>query len=370
MPEILRSGETSFSQAGTIVLASYLGFVAATLASGVLADIFGNRGILWLAAVCLCVGGLGIGLANSYAALILFMAFIGLGLGAIELGANGLMVELHSQSRARYLNLLATFHGCGSLLVPLYAATLLQRGTTWQQVYFSSLLLALPLLVLFRPRSRLGSVTCTNEKGASPARSARAPWQWRATYRAAFYGRMRHYYLLIAAYVAVELSVAAWLMEFLQQERGMSVGGSSIYLSSFFVLLMLGRLLGALVVERTEYTLAIFIALVGTAACLAAGLFGTRSLAFMLPLSGFFMSIVFPTVTAAVTKLHVDKLGTILGILFAWGGLGGAVGPWVVGLVSQAAGLKLGLATSLLFVALASIALLSLRNSAVEATSR
>lgn len=357
LPEMLRSAEFTYSQGGTIILAGYLGFIAATLSTGIMADMISNRSVLLLAAVCLCIGSIGIGTTSSYLALVLFMGITGLGLGAIELGANGLMVELHSESRGRYLNLLATFHGVGSLLVPLYAAALIELGNHWQRVYFSSILLALPLLVLFGSswRERATEVHSRAKLASAEDLAGR-----KSLLRAAFTKRMLGYYVLIAAYVAVELSIAAWLMEFLQQERGMSVGASSFYLSSFFVLLMLGRLLGAWIVEHLDYTVAVSIALVGTSLCITGGLFGPDAMVVLLSVSGFFMSIVFPTVTAAVTKLHLEKVGTILGILFACGGLGGALGPWIVGLVSERAGLKLGLASTLAyaFVALAALACL------------
>ncbi|MGN6547946.1 MAG: MFS transporter [Aureliella sp.] len=407
LPELLRSGQYTYSQGGTIVLAAYVGFILATLVTGVMADVISNRSVLLLAGVCLCVGSLGIGTTHSYPALIALMGVIGLGLGAIELGANGLMVELHRENRGRYLNLLSTCHGIGSLLVPLYAAALIDLGSTWQQVYFSSIFLGLPLLILFWPsrgvalampvallrslvRSRPqahsngepfskssgsgqmgwhwkalpGLLTlqlrsrrhwhsqCHTQQFPTPKSAGEAltdtRWNWAALLRMGFSRQMNLYYVLIAAYVAVELSVAAWLMEFLQQDRSMTVATSSLYLSTFFILLMLGRLLGAFVVEHLNYITAVFFALAGAAACIAGGLFGPDALVVLLPLSGFFMSIVFPTVTAAVSKLHMEKTGTILGILFACGGLGGALGLWIVGVASEAAGLKLGLASTLL----------------------
>src|SRR5687768_199340 len=95
LPELLRGGEYSYSQGGTIIFAAYLGFILATLVTGVIADVVSNRSVLFLAAICLCIGSIGIGTTSSYLGLILFMALTGIGLGAIELGANGLMVELH-----------------------------------------------------------------------------------------------------------------------------------------------------------------------------------------------------------------------------------------------------------------------------------
>ena len=362
LPELLRNGEVSYRQAGTIVLAGYLGFILASLLTGVLADLVNNRSVLLFAAICLCIGSIGFGTTHSYLGLIGFMGITGVGLGAIELGANGLIVELHSESRGLYLNLLSTFHGFGSLLVPLYAGWLVNAGFPWQQIYASSVLLAVPLLVVFWPRKGSFSAIVIRQEEPTDISQGQGCSYWRTLYRVGFTWRMICFYVLIAAYVAIELSVGAWMMEYLQHERNMSVRTSSFYLSSFFVLLMLGRLLGAFVVERVDTLLAVFIAILSSSICVLLGIFGNESLIVLLPISGFFMSIVFPTVTAAVTKLHVAKTGTILGILFAFGGMGGAFGPWTVGFVSDLAGLRIGLASSLAFSVIALGALLSLKR--------
>ncbi len=362
LPELLRNGAYSYSQGGTIVLAAYVGFIVASLLSGVMADMVNNRSVLLFAAICLCIGSIGFGTTQSYLGLILFMAITGVGLGAIELGANGLMVELHSESRGLYLNLLSTFHGFGSLLVPLYAGWLVNAGYPWQQIYGSSVLLAVPLLVVFWPYKSSGSSVVSLREAELETQPEHGLSYWRTLHRIGFTSRMICFYVLIAAYVAMELSVGAWMMEFLQRERNMSVRTSSVYLSSFFVLLMLGRLLGAFVVERVDSLLAVLTAIVCSTICMFVGIFGNGYLVVLLPVSGFFMSIVFPTVTAAVTKLHVAKTGTILGILFAFGGVGGAFGPWTVGFVSDLAGPKIGLASSLAFSVIALGALFCLKR--------
>ncbi|MCC6511470.1 MAG: hypothetical protein IT423_20390, partial [Pirellulaceae bacterium] len=75
-------------------------------------------------------------------------------------------------------------------------------------------------------------------------------------------------------------------------------------------------------------------------------------------------------ITAAVSKLHPVGTGTILGVLFACGGVGGALGPWIVGLVSQQSSLQLGLATTLLFDAVALIGLACVWHSPTRVSTK
>lgn len=354
LPEMVRSGRFDYAQSGSLIFASYLGFIAATLGCGALADRFSHRAVLWLAGWCVLFGLGGMMMSDSMAALVLCMTVMGLGLGAIELGANGLMIQLHSENRGRFLNLLSVFHGCGSLIVPLAAAQLIGANWSWQSIYATCALMAIPLLLLFWPNwiaadpsAPANESTASSESSPSLLKIGFTPVMW-------------CYYGLLAAYVAAELSLGAWMMEYLQQQHEFTVERSSRYLSAFFVMLMLGRLFGAWVVERVNYLLAVAVALIATGVCIAAGLLINRQLVFLLPVSGLCMSIVFPTVTASVSRLHTTNSGKIIGLLFAFSGLGGAFGPWIVGLISQAYGLQIGLCTTILFDLLAITALVIL----------
>lgn len=339
LPELLRSEPLSLSQGGTILLGAYIGFIVATLFTGIIADVFGNRQVLLFAGICLCFGLIGISFISSYTSLILMMSVVGLGLGAIEVGANGLIVELHRDNPGRYLNLLATFHGTGSFLVPLYVAWLIHFGVAWQNIFLSVVLLSAILTIVF-------FVVPNCESAKLPTISS---WNWLDIFRVGFTGRMGWYYLLISSYVAVELGLAAWLMEYLQRVRGQTVTKSSFYLSGFFVMIMLGRFFGSFVVERLGYLRVVGVALVGGLACLIAGILGPATFILALPISGGFFSIVFPTITAVVTGKHKENVGTVLGILFTFGGIGGALGPWTVGVVSQSFDLKTGLCSTIGF---------------------
>ena len=63
----------------------------------------------------------------------------------------------------------------------------------------------------------------------------------------------------------------------------------------------------------------------------------------MLVFVGFGFSVIFPTATAIVSKIPSESPGTMLGIFFACGGLGGMAGPWLVGIVNEMFGLKSGM---------------------------
>lgn len=346
LPNLLQELNFSYSQGGGILFGAYLGFVIATLLAGPLSDLLGNRLILLAAALFIALGALALGSVTAYALLFAAMVVIGLGMGSIEVGGNGLIVALHPNAQGRFLNLLATFHGIGSLIAPLYAAWLMTGVGSWRLVFLYSLPLAIMLAILFL-------VT----PAPAVAQQERHGFDWVALRRTGFSPTMLGFYLAIGLYVATEIGTANWIVEYLIKSKGLAQTTASYYLSGYFGCIMVGRLVGSVVVERVGYLRSVWLATIGALLCILIALVAPPALAFFLPMSGFFCSIIFPTLTAAVARLHPQNTGTILGLLFTAGGVGGALGPALMGVASDAWGIQWGFGLTALFCAGAVVAL-------------
>jgi len=142
--------------------------------------------------------------------------------------------------------------------------------------------------------------------------------------------------------------MASWLVTFLQDLRGATVKASSQALSLFFAAIMLGRLFGGFFVHRIGYLRSILFAAIGGATCLAIGIFAPSQTTLFLPLTGLFFSIIFPTITAAVSDKHTENVNSILGVLFTFAGIGALLGPWLVGWGSDLFGLQIGFSINLI----------------------
>lgn len=351
LPALLDDLQLNYSLGGTILLGIYLGFMAATLTTGLLADALGHKAVLVLAGVCLAVGVTSFAAFSSPLWLTLAMVALGFGLGAVELGCNSLIVLLHPGDKGRYLNLLAVLHGMGSMIAPLYAGWLLAGGSSWRVVYRWDLVLILPLTGFF-------ALTGFPPKPADASDQI----DFRHIGRTAFSPVLLAHYFADLLYVAFEIGIASWMVEFLQKDRGQSVTQSTLALSIFFGLIMAGRFVGSFVVERFGYLRSVLLTALTASACVGLSLFGPPLLWWLLPASGFFLSIIFPTITASISGSLKGNMNTILGLLFTFAGFGGIIGPWLVGLASDLGGIRFGFSLNLLFGLLtAALAYLLLR---------
>lgn len=332
LPAMLAELHINYGTGGNIFFGEYFGFLIATMITGIIADKFGLKSVLVFAGICLAIGVGGYSTFQNTLLLGISLFIIGLGLGAFELGPNAIIVQLHKERKGLFLNLMAVLHGFGSLAAPLFAGWLFTLNTSWRTVYRWDLLLiaiflAIALLLRF------------------PKSEEKAQIDFRNIPKFAFIRTLPLFYVAIGLYVAAEIGVASWLVTYLQEIRGISIVSSNQFLSLFFAMLMIGRLIGGFFVHRLGYIRSILFAALGGVLCLAVGTF--TSLILFLPLTGFFFSIVFPTLTAAVSDEFTENANTILGTLFTFAGVGGVIGPWLIGWTSTIFGLQAGFGINL-----------------------
>ncbi|NPV76177.1 MAG: MFS transporter [Anaerolineae bacterium] len=331
MPALLKEMNFSYSQGGTILLAAYLGFFAATLLTGVLADVAGRRAVLLAAACSIFLGVVGFVTLKTFWGITISFFIIGLGTGGFDLGGNSIIVDLQPKEKGRYLSLISVVHGISAMISPLLAGFFIAGSLGWRPGYLVVLALAV-VMIVFASLTKYPAGAGTFQEGMN----------LKTLGKQITMPQMRWLYILMMAYVGLEMSMASWLPAYLQEVHGMSVRMSSQSVSLFFGGLMIGRLIGSFVIHRVGYLRVLLIASTGGLACLALGLSGSTGMTFFLPFSGLFFSITFPVTTAFATDMHRDNIGSMIGLLFSFAGLGGAIGPWLIGLLIDVAGMQTG----------------------------
>lgn len=335
LPALMDDVGCGYSIGGTIVFSEYTGFFIAAFIAGILADYFGKKSTLIIAGVCLTTGVAGYAGSTSLIMMSWFIFLIGLGLGMLELGGSNMISGIHDTKKTGYyLNLLNAFYGVGAVLTPVAAGAMLDSGLSWRKVYRISLAVIIPVLLYFIlmkcPDEERTGKTAGGVRMGEVIRHISRKEVWMM-------------FVFIFAYVAAEIAVATWFVEFLRTEKGVGGVQSAVCFSGYFVLMMAGRLAGSLFVDRVGHLRSLMIFTVAAIVCLSLGALGKAWMTWMLVFVGFGFSVIFPTATAIVSKIPSESPGTMLGIFFACGGLGGMAGPWLVGIVNEMFGLKSGM---------------------------
>lgn len=342
LPALLKDIGFNYSLGGTIIMGQYAGYFVAMLCTGIITDYLGKKITLFIAGVCMIFGVVGYSFSSQLVFLFSFILFIGFGLGSLELCGCNIIAEVYQEKKGRYLNIAAAIAGIGAIITPAAAGYLLDQGTSWRMVYRYGLVAAVPIVFYFfiikYPYDSREKSGPAKEKDTSVGKTL-------------YSKKLILMYIVNFSYMAAEIGIATWMADFYINAKHFSVLQASAYLSLFFISMTLGRLLGSLFVDKIGHMKSILFAATLAGIFILGGVFAPGSLSLLLAFSGFFYSILFPTAAAVVSEIAPQHSARALGIHFAFGGVGGMVGPWLVGIANDLFGIELGMALNGLFFA-------------------
>jgi fucose permease len=280
----------------------------------------------------------------------MLLALSGLGISVFKIGALALVgdVSESTTSHTRFMNTIEGFFAVGAIVGPAVVATLIERGLSWKWLYVVAAAICV-LLVAIAGRVRYPET----KRAAERATLREMVSVLRDPLALGVSG-------LVMLYVAVEVAVYVWMPTYL-----LSYGGSFAWLPAyaltlFFVLRAAGRFLGAWLLARVPWTAALAIVSAAIFLCFLGSLsFGVDAAAWLLPISGLFMSIVYPTLNSkGISCFPKSQHGAAAGVILFFTAVAAALGPLTMGAISDAYGTTEAgfvLATAFAFLMLAGL---------------
>lgn len=341
VPSLVRQIEPAFDQTdagvGIYFFVTAIGSVFGSIGGGLLTERLGRRIVLTSAMLLLA---LSIGLLAIVPTWALFLAAalpFGIGLGGIDGGMNGLVLDLYPAGRGRALNLLHLCFSLGALASPLIVGRVVDAGASWQSVMLASAVAALPLAILFAT-VRLPSGRHEHAPGSSAIRTGLAlPLVLLA--------------VAIACYVGSEIGVSNWLVRYLEA-ASLTLATSTLAL--FWGCLALGRLVSARLGDRFDHArFAAACAIAASAALVAAVAVPSLEASIVLfGIAGFAYGPVYPLIMAVAGDRYPARSAAVSGFLSGVAVIGAIVYPPVMGFVSVGPGLGAAMlgAAALVFI--------------------
>ena len=331
IPEIIKEFRLSLTAAGSFQYATMGGIALSGFFLGHLADRLGRKStiVAGLTLFGLCSYLFLAGASFSYFCGL--MALSGLAIGIFKTGALALVGDI-AKSTTEHTSLMNTiegFFGVGSIAGPAILAQLLGRGISWQWLY----VLAGSMCVLL-------IVTALGVR--YPSRTVRSGEQARRNVLA---GVIKNRFVLgfsagAFLYVAVEAAIYVWMPTLLEGYRGPASWVAAYSISIFFLLRAAGRFLGAWMLDRFRWSTVLSISSGLILACFVAGIAaGTEWAVYSLPLSGLFMSVIYPTINSkGISCLPKSEHGAGAGVILFFTCLSAVLAPLAMGAVSDAMG--------------------------------
>jgi fucose permease len=354
-------GASYEQQGGFVALLSY-SYVFFCFIAGIFLSRFGVKRSLLSGLLCSMFGVVLVFFMPGYLTVGASLFLVYASFGFFEVGVNALATQVFTSKAALLMNLLHFFYGAGAILGPKAAGFLINSaGMGWRHIYLLTfpLVLALFIPALFtRFPENAGDENSEARSGGDPA--AEKPLS--------FLGALKMpivwaFSVMLGLMEVIEFSSANWGGLYFQDVYGLDprIEGAA-FVSNFYILFTVSRLVSGFVIEKIGYVRSLFIACFAAIAVYALGFsLGIRGI-WVLPLLGFFIAIMWPTVMAVAMGFFGKRAPVITSAIIVLSGAVNSALQFVIGLTNRFAGAAWGFRSCLGYAVILAVVLFLLNR--------
>ncbi len=308
IPEVIKQFHLSLTAGGSFHYATMSGIALAALFLGYLADSLGRKKTIILGLVLFALNSYLFAVGQSFLFFVELLFVSGAAIGIFKTGALALIGDItrSTTEHTSAMNMIEGFFGVGAIIGPFIVGYLLTHDISWKWLYViaGSICVVLILVAL------LVKYPATKKSGEEPINLGRTMSMMANPYALAFSGG-------IFLYVAVEAAIYVW-MPTLFTTYHVPIWWLTIYaLPIFFVLRAAGRFVGAWMLARYEWTTVLAVFSGAILGCfLGSMVLGMSAAVYLLPASGLFMSIIYPTINSkGISCFRKAEHGAVAGVI-------------------------------------------------------
>jgi len=351
IPEVIKEFHLSMTVAGAFHYAAMSGIAVAAFFLGYLADKLGRKRTIILGLVLFALNSYLFAVGRSFVFFLVLLTISGAAIGIFKTGALALIGDI-SKSTTQHtatMNAVEGFFAVGAIIGPAIVTHFLAVGMSWKWLYVIAGSICV-ILIVISSLVRYPQTTTSTE--AVDLR--RTVLMMKNPYALGFSAA-------IFLYVAIESAIYVWMPTFLAGYHGRVTWMAAYAISIFFVLRAAGRFIGSWMLARLNWAAVVTVFSLAIFVCFVVSMAGGIGIAvFLLPLSGLFMSVLYPTINSkGISCFRKPEHGAVAGVILFFTCLSAVLGPLAMGAISDAFGSpKYGFILATCFSALLSAALL------------
>jgi len=327
IPEVIKEFHLSMTVGGAFHYAAMSGIAFAGFFLGYLADKIGRKKSIILGLVLFALNSYLFSVGRSFAFFVVLLVISGVAIGIFKTGALALIGDI-TQSTVEHtatMNTVEGFFAVGAIIGPAIVAHLLAGGTSWKWLYVIAGTICLLLIIT------ASSVKYPQTAGSSESVDLKRTLQMmKNPYALGFSGA-------IFLYVTVESAAYVWMPTLLASYHGRLLWIATYAISIFFVLRAAGRFLGSWVLARLNWATVVTVFSLAILVCFGISMLGGVGIAiFLLPLSGLFMSVLYPTLNSkGISCFRKPEHGAVSGVILFFTCVAAVLGPLAMGAISD-----------------------------------
>ncbi|MBD1582087.1 MFS transporter [Pseudoalteromonas sp. S16_S37] len=347
IPELIEQYNLSMTQASAFHYAPMIWIAISGLCLGFLADKIGHKSTILIGFTLFSLACFAFAISNNFIIFVVLLSLIGVAIGLFKTAALALLGDLSPTSHAhtKTMNTVEGFFAIGAIVGPALVSYMITVGVSWVYLY----VLAGVLCVL------LSLATLKVHFVAKPKPLSQQAPSFKHTLLMFKDLHALGFSAAIALYVATEVAIYVWMPTLLKTYQGEWTLLATYALTIFFILRALGRFMATWLLNVFSWQIVMLVLSVAIFICyLATYIFGVNAAVVSLPLSGLFMSMIYPTLNSkGISCFAKHQHGSVAGIILFFTALSAALAPLLMGVVSDYFGhIRHGFALATAFAAL------------------
>ncbi len=350
IPEVMKQFDLSMTAAGLMHYAPMIAIALAGILLGFLADKLGRKRTIIIGLALFALNSYLFIVGNTFAFFLSLMVISGLAIGVFKTAALALIGDItkSTSEHTSTMNAVEGFFGVGAIVGPFIVSYLLSKGIDWKWLYVVAATLCIVLILI----ALLVKYPTTQKTTEDPINLKGTLTMMKDPYAIGFS-------MGAFLYVAVECAIYVWMPTLIADYNGNFVYIATYSLSIFFILRAAGRFIGAWLMAHFNWALILTIFSLLILSCfLGSVIVGIKAAVVLLPLSGLFMSVIYPTINSkGISCFPKAKHGSVAGVILFFTAAGAALGPLAMGAVSDLFGkdAKYGFILATIFAAILAI---------------
>lgn len=316
---------TNNTDIGLMISVGTFGYIIFTYIGGILCEKIGQKKVFLFGLIFMTSSLFLMSTAKTFPILVICMFFMNVGNAFLSIGINTLIPLIFISFQAIIMNLTHFCFGLGSTIGQVTVGYLIDGGMSWRNVY---LFMAMSFLLVLLAFNFLKVPIAHKAKGNKNLNIS-----------SVFKNKLFYFYSIgLGTYVFSEVGTASWLVNFLQESYKFTPSKSAIYLSSFFLVFTIGRLIGGFIVEKIGYLKSVLISLIIALILFSAALLIGEAALILICASGLFFAIAFPTITVTIGKVFKENGAYVTGVVITFCSVVNMILNFIIGKLNDAIG--------------------------------
>lgn len=346
IPAFKESFNANNTSMGVMLSVCSLGYIIFTYIGGILCEKIGQRNVMLLGLSIIVGSTLLIGVSNTYIVLLLGMFFMNMGIAFGSIAINTLIPTLFVAMQAIMMNIAHCSYGFGSTVGQFTIGKVLDTGIGWRSVFYGIAIMFIIVIIIFLT-VKIPNVEKIQEKKEEKLNTL-------SVFKEKY---MYIYVLALGTYVFAEMGMSNWIVNFLMESYSFSSSSGATFLSTFFLLLTIGRLLGGFIAEKFGYLQSVIASMcIAITLLLIALIVGNKAL-ILICVTGLFFAITYPTIVTTISKVFRENTSYVTGVILTGSSLISMILNLLMGKLNDVIGttmtfylIPISLAVSMIFV--------------------